>query len=148
MWLTHCPCKKILEQDLKCLAQGVTGESTQAQMWKSKQRNPLAHSMLLLHNLQEECAGHDRECIIVVSLQDPVLQVSFAAQKSQWPTEHSNFFKKLPRLLHLPQRLDWVLPQAADPEAQIKTYVNGVACMLTLQQRKRFPENMAVHVSF
>jgi hypothetical protein len=146
MWLTHCPFKKVLEQDLKCLAQGVTGESTQAQMWKSKQRNPLTHSMLLLHNLQGECAGHDRECIFVVSLQDPVLQVYFAAQKSQWPMEHTNFFLKL---LHLPQRLDWVLLQAADPEAQIKTYVNGVACMLILDfNKERFRENMAVHISF
>jgi hypothetical protein len=92
--------------------------------------------MLLLHNLQGECAGYDRENIIVVSSQDPVLQVYFAAQKSQWPMEHSNFKKKLPRLLHLPQRLDWVLLQAADPEAQIKSYVNGVACMLTLDFNK------------
>jgi hypothetical protein len=73
--------------------------------------------MLLLHNLQGECAGHDGECIIVVPLQDPVLQVYFAAQKSQWPMEHSKFKKKPPRLLHLPQRLDWVLLQAPDPEA-------------------------------
>jgi hypothetical protein len=29
-----------------------------------------------------------------------------------------------------------VLLQAADPEAQIKTYVNGVACMLTLDFNK------------
>jgi hypothetical protein len=64
-------------------------------MWKSKQRNSLTHSMLLLQNLQGECAGHDRESIIVVSLQDPVLQVYFAAQSMTNGTQQ--FFKKTPQ---------------------------------------------------